>query len=202
MEVGEGGLLEAATASPPSLPVGDVSLEQSEALAGAVGLETLAARASVLPALPAHRFAASSVLFMLLMLLAVAVLVLAARRPVLRRQALPAISDEWAPFNADHRDTPELHPSSRTSAPPELQLPAHRDLPGPSSYNTFEADGDEAWQAAKRDWHAAIAAARRLPNPTGPTGPPSTSTASCSGALPLPGQRDGLHAPDPAPRPG
>ena len=53
-EVGEGGLLEAATASPPSLPVGEVSLEQSEALAGAVGLEALAARASVLPALPAH----------------------------------------------------------------------------------------------------------------------------------------------------
>ena len=198
-EVAEGGLLEAATASPPSLPVGEVSLEQSEALAGAVGLEALAARASVLPALPAHRLAASSVLFMLLLLLAVAVLVLAVRRPVLRRQALSNVSDEWAPINVDHRDTPDLHPSSRTSAPPELQLPVARDLPGPSSYNTFDADGDEAWQAAKRDWHAAIAAARRLPNPTGPTGEASCSS---SGALPLPGQRDGLHAPDPAPRPG
>ena len=125
-EVGEGGLLEAATASPPSLPVGEVSLEQSEALAGAVGLEALAARASVLPALPAHRLAASSVLFMLLLLLAVAVLVLAVRRPVLRRQALSNVSDEWAPINVDHRDTPDLHPSSRTSAPPELQ---------PSSYS-------------------------------------------------------------------
>ena len=56
----------------------------------ATGLESLAARSSILPSLPQHRLAASSIVLMLLLLLAAFVLILAARRPVLRtRHPLP-----------------------------------------------------------------------------------------------------------------
>jgi len=139
-----------------------------EAVKEATALETLTARVS-LPSLPQHRLTASTVLLLVLGILAAALFVLAMRRPVLRpRSKLPTLRriDEWTPVaradaNAPHAD------------PPSIQLPSQRgfNVRPPASYSTFGdgPDGDAAWQAAKADWHAAIAAAKRL-HTTGPDG--------------------------------
>jgi hypothetical protein len=192
MEGGEGG------EGPPQLPVAatkvgsasdaDVSetVVASEALAGPTGelvgagrLESLAEHmTSRLPALPEHRLAASSVLLLLLAVIVTALLVLALRRPTLRGRH--KFGGSWTPVPADSFATSQLSPSAKPSAaaaePSALKLAPHER--GESSYNTFSSiEDDAAWQAAKSEWHAAIAAARRLhvdpqqPPGSDPTGP-------------------------------
>ena len=86
----------------------------NDATSESTSLETLSLRGSVLPSLPQHRFAASSVLLIALVLIAVVLLYVAARRPTLRsRYALPPLEREWAPIRADEG-----------AAAPTLQLPA------------------------------------------------------------------------------
>ena len=149
--------------------------EPNTALAASTALESLVAN---IPSLrehaTEHAIISWSILFVLLALLFVMLAILAARRSTLRRARhfSPRLSEtEWAPINRAEVQSPDMLPSTAPApGPPHLQLPALRE---PTSYNTFAPDGDAAWQAAKADWHAAIAAARRLHDPpTGP-GPPA-----------------------------
>ena len=139
----------------------------------ATGLESFAARASILSSLPQHRLAASSVLLVMLAICAIALFVLVVRRPVLRRGKLPPLrrTDEWTPVaRADANLLPHAVARPGDEAP-SIQLPGQRTgsgLPASRAYNTFGGDGDAAWQAAKADWHAAIAAAKRLHSGTEP----------------------------------
>ena len=155
---------------PPSPPV----LEADVSSAPSVDLNQLPAVAarSVLSALPQHRIAASSVLLVLLALLVAALLILAvraSRRPVLRSRTVSTLGDEWAPINGERSARPDDQGwptvGSGAAEASAIQLPEaqrHQTAPTTTSYNTFASDEDEAWQAAKRDWHAAIAAAKRL----------------------------------------
>lgn len=146
------------------------------------GLESLAARAAILPSLPQHRVAASSVLLIALLILALALIILAVRRPMWRaRAAQPPLEHEWAPIA--QREAGSLG----AAGTPGLQLPAvPRESPASASrayYNTFGGtDGDAAWQAAKRDWYNAIAQARRLQSDAGSSRAATNGHSEAAGA--------------------
>jgi hypothetical protein len=121
----------------------------ADILEGAGRLESLAA--ARLPARAEHRLAASSVVLALITLIGAALFILVLRRPVLRRPA--ARGEEWTRINAEAQAAPPPTHQGRTVA---LQ-PNHR-------YNTFSTDDvedEEAWLAAKQEWHAAIDAAKQ-----------------------------------------
>ena len=149
--------------------INDEPALETAALDASNSLEAIAAASdSLLPSLPEHRLAASTFLLVLLVLLMVALLALAVRRPMLRRALSRRSSNEieWTPVNR------------RASYEPQPILPpTPGGVPQPQ-YNTFGDDGDAAWQAAKQDWYAAIAAAKKLHEPGGADGVagPSSST--------------------------
>ena len=103
-----------------------------------------------------HRTMASSVLLVIFMLFGIGGMILVVKYPILRQAT--GRSPEWAPI----------------TQPPMLPTPTPVASSGGASYNTFgtgcncslEAElHDAEWIAAKRDWHAAIYAARRPVEP-------------------------------------
>ena len=150
------GISNTSTAAPPIAmsapsPNATANSTTSALLEGAAQLERMAAR---LASRAEHRLAASSTLLLLLCLIGVALIWLATRRATRRPAALPAAAhDVWMPV------------STNADAPAGAAL--NRYNTG-SRYNTFcsEASEEQAWEAAKRDWHAALARASRLePSP-------------------------------------
>lgn len=122
----------------------------------------------MLPSTFENRRLASSVLLTLISLLGAVLLILAVRRPLamLRRAPPPAQgrTDEWEPINAQPAGC--CGPPRRAGA----RLPP---TPPACSYNTFglpQTPEDVAWAEAKRDWHAAINAAKQLERARTPGG--------------------------------
>ena len=70
--------------------------------------------------------------------------------------------------------------------PQPILPPTPGGVPQPQ-YNTFGDDGDAAWQAAKQDWYAAIAAAKKAGNRGHPWSSPQDywTTEVCAPPFPI-----------------